>query len=128
MERRGARGPAGTRSRGRRRAARASPATLVGLALWVLVRGHDGYDMAYALLWGDELWHGRLPELESAFAPTPHPLSNLLGLLVAPFGRPGGAEAFRLAIALSFGATGVAAFASGGGCSTASPPGCWRRC
>ena len=92
---------------------RVAAALLVGLALWVVVRGHDGYDMAYALLWGDELWHGRLPELRSAFAPTPHPLSNLLGLIVAPFGRPGGADAFRLAIALAFGATGVAAFEVG---------------
>src|SRR3954453_13579665 len=91
-------------------AARLAGAVLAGLALWVVVRGHDGYDMAYALLWGDELWHGRLPELESAFAPTPHPLANLLGLVVAPLGRPAGADAFRLVIALSFGALGVAAF------------------
>ena len=48
--------------------------------------------------------------LDTPFAPTPHPLSNLLGLVVAPLGRPAGADAFRLVIALSFAATGVAAF------------------
>ena len=96
------------------RLARASPSVAAALALgallWLTVRGHDGYDLAYALLWGDELAHGRLPDLETPFAPTPHPLSNLLGALVAPLGRPAGAEAFRLVIAVSLGAMAVAAY------------------
>ncbi len=85
----------------------------VGFALWILVRGHDGYDLAYALLWGDQLFHGQLPAFASAYAPTPHPLANLVGLLVAPLGRPAGGEAFRLLICISLGATAVGAFQVG---------------
>src|SRR3954468_12630443 len=85
----------------------------LGLVLWIPVRGHDGYDLAYALLWGDELFHGRLPQLRGAFAPTPHPLANLVGALVAPLGRPAGSEAYRLLICISLGATAVAAFQVG---------------
>src|SRR5262249_49141950 len=86
-----------------------SVAALVALAL----AGHLGYDMAYALLWGDQLAHGHLPTLEGPFAPTPHPLANLLGMVVAPLGRPASADAFRIVIALSLGAVGVAAYRLG---------------
>lgn len=82
----------------------------VALAFWFAVRGHDGYDLAYALLWGDALAHGSLPDLRSAFAPTPHPLANALGALLAPFGRPLSADLFRLVTILSLGAVAVAAF------------------
>ena len=88
---------------------RAAAALLIGLLLWVTIRGHDGYDLAYALLWGDELFHRQALSLRAPLAPTPHPLTNLLGVLVAPFGPPAGADAFRLVIALSFGAGVVAA-------------------
>ena len=89
---------------------RAAAALAIGLLLWVTVRGHDGYDLAYALLWGEELFHGHAPSLRAPLAPTPHPLTNLLGFLVAPLGRPAGADAFRLVIELSLGAAAVAAF------------------
>ena len=96
------------------RLARASPsvaaAFALGALLWLTVRGHDGYDLAYALLWGDELWQGQTPSLRGPFAPTPHPLANLLGVLFAPLGRPASADAFRLVIAISLGACAVAAF------------------
>ena len=59
---------------------------------------------------GASSFNGELPDLETPFAPTPHPLSNLLGALVAPLGRPAGAEAFRLVIAVSLGAMAVAAY------------------
>ena len=56
----------------------------------LLFSGHAfiNYDTAYALLWGDDLAHGRIPDLEFDLAPTPHPLSNLAGMVLAP----GGAE------------------------------------
>ena len=56
----------------------------------LLFAGHAfvNYDTAYALLWGDDLAHGRTPDLELPLAPTPHPLANLAGMVL----EPGGAE------------------------------------
>jgi hypothetical protein len=39
------------------------------------------YDTEYALLWGHDLAHGRTPDYDVPFAPTPHPLATLVGLL-----------------------------------------------
>src|SRR5688572_3157544 len=65
------------------------PLALSGL-IALLFAGHAfvNYDTAYALLWGDDLAHGRTPDLELALAPTPHPLANLAGMVL----EPGGAE------------------------------------
>jgi len=40
--------------------------------------GYAGYDAAWALVWGAELAAGRLPSYDTALAPTPHPLANLV--------------------------------------------------
>jgi hypothetical protein len=64
-------------------------AGVLGLAalLWLAYgRGPIGYDTAYALLWGDQLAHGHLPNYMALHAPTPHPLANLAGLALAPLG------------------------------------------
>lgn len=65
------------------------PAVLAALVA-LLFSGHAfvNYDTAYALLWGDDLARGRIPELDVELASTPHPLSNLAGMLL----EPGGAE------------------------------------
>src|SRR5688500_15743645 len=54
----------------------------------LLFSGHAfvNYDTAYALLWGNDLAHGRMPDLEFDLAPTPHPLSDLAGMVLAPDG------------------------------------------
>jgi hypothetical protein len=54
-------------------------------ALWALV-GHGlvNYDTLYALDWGRDLGHGRLPDYGVPVAPTPHPLATLLGLALSP--------------------------------------------
>src|SRR4051812_27116294 len=44
------------------------------------------YDTEYALLWGHDLLHGRTPDYDVAFAPTPHPLATLLGAVFSIFG------------------------------------------
>src|SRR3954447_1599722 len=62
------------------------------------------YDTEYALLWGTDLIHGRTPDYDVAFAPTPHPLATLVGALGAVFGTSFG-EA--LLVALAFLALGV---------------------
>jgi hypothetical protein len=47
------------------------------------------YDTFYALVWGGDLAHGRTPDYGVAVAPTPHPLAELVGLVLAPFGAAG---------------------------------------
>ena len=67
------------------------PAVAWVVVLALLVRvvyggGHLGYDAAYSLVWGDELVSGDLPDYEVPFAPTPHPLMNVLAMPLAPLG------------------------------------------
>src|SRR3954453_8181312 len=56
------------------------------------------YDTFYALVWGSDLAHGRTPDYSVAVAPTPHPLAELIGIALAPFGS--GAEDLILALGL----------------------------
>jgi hypothetical protein len=46
--------------------------------------GLVNYDTLYTLVWGRELAHGVLPDLEVAIAPTPHPLATLGAILLSP--------------------------------------------
>jgi len=59
---------------------------LVGAAVLRLLAGPGlaNYDTLYALVWGRQLAHGDIPDLEVAIAPTPHPLLNLAATLLAP--------------------------------------------
>jgi hypothetical protein len=88
-----------TSGRGARLAARADAlatrrnatiaAALAGLVVLVLffgLRTYPNYDSYYQLLWGQDIAHGRLPDYHVFRAPTPHPLSELVGLLLWPFG------------------------------------------
>src|SRR4051794_2328692 len=56
------------------------------------------YDTFYALVWGGDLAHGRTPDYGVSVAPTPHPLAELLGIVLTPFGAT--AEDLMLAIGL----------------------------
>jgi hypothetical protein len=59
---------------------------LVGAAALRLLAGPGlvNYDTLYTLVWGRQLAHGTLPDLEVAIAPTPHPLANLGAMLLSP--------------------------------------------
>jgi len=46
--------------------------------------GFVNYDTLYSLVWGGQLAHGQLPQYGLAIAPTPHPLLELLGFVLAP--------------------------------------------
>jgi hypothetical protein len=46
--------------------------------------GLVNYDTLYSLVWGRELAHGTLPDLEVAIAPTPHPLATLGAIALSP--------------------------------------------
>lgn len=59
--------------------------------------GFAEYDSAYALIWGDQLSRGELPDYAAAFAPTPKPLAALVGLVLSPLGD--GAETALVALA-----------------------------
>ena len=59
---------------------------LVGAVALRLLAGPGlvNYDTLYTLVWGRQLAHGTMPDLEVAIAPTPHPLANLGAVLLAP--------------------------------------------
>src|SRR4051794_9904839 len=63
------------------------------------------YDTFYALVWGGDLAHGRTPQYSVPVAPTPHPLAELIGFVLTPFG----AAAEDLMLALGLLALGVLA-------------------
>src|SRR5213083_1085171 len=56
------------------------------------------YDTFYALVWGDDLIHGRTPQYDVAVAPTPHPLATAVGAAASLFGDAG--EAVMLGVVL----------------------------
>jgi hypothetical protein len=55
--------------------------------LLVFPLGFPNYDTIYALVWGRELAHGESPDYGAALPPTPHPLTDLVGLVTSPFGE-----------------------------------------
>ncbi|MEA2194073.1 MAG: hypothetical protein QOG42_507, partial [Solirubrobacteraceae bacterium] len=59
---------------------------LVGAVALRLAAGPGlvNYDTLYTLVWGRQLAHGTLPDLEVAIAPTPHPLANLAAVVLSP--------------------------------------------
>ncbi len=67
------------------------PATWVAAVTAVLLAvfpvGFPNYDTIYALVWGRELAHGISPDYGAALPPTPHPLTDLIGLVTSPFGE-----------------------------------------
>src|SRR4051794_34897861 len=64
----------------------AALAGLLVLALFFGLRTYPNYDSYYQLLWGQDLAHAHLPDYNVFRSPTPHPLSELVGLLLSPFG------------------------------------------
>jgi hypothetical protein len=62
-------------------------AAVTAALLLVFPAGFPNYDTIYALVWGRELAHGMSPDVGSALPPTPHPLTELLGLVTTPLGN-----------------------------------------
>jgi hypothetical protein len=48
--------------------------------------GFANYDTLYALAWGGQLSRGSTPAYDVPIAPTPHPLVEVLGVVLAPLG------------------------------------------
>jgi hypothetical protein len=59
---------------------------LLVFAVW---RTYPNYDTFYALVWGQQIMAGHLPDYHVFRPPTPHPLSTFVGWLMAPFGTAG---------------------------------------
>ncbi len=57
-----------------------------GVLLLLFPVGFPNYDTIYALVWGRELAHGDSPDHGAALPPTPHPLTELWGLVTTPLG------------------------------------------
>jgi hypothetical protein len=74
--------------------------SLGAVALRVIAAvGFANYDTLYALAWGGQLSRGSTPAYDVPIAPTPHPLVELLGLVLSPFG-PRAVE--NITVALGF--------------------------
>ncbi len=67
---------------------RAPLATIAGAIVLRLLTGvgFANYDTLYSLVWGQQLERGQTPSYKVPFAPTPHPLLELLGVVLAPLG------------------------------------------
>ncbi len=61
-------------------------AAVTGVLLLLFPYGFPNYDTIYALVWGRELAHGDSPDYAAALPPTPHPLTDLMGLVASPLG------------------------------------------
>lgn len=73
---------------GRWTRARAPLAIVCGaLGLWLAAGvGFVNYDTLYGLVWGQQLTRGETPQYAIQLAPTPHPLVEALGAVLAPLG------------------------------------------
>jgi hypothetical protein len=60
--------------------------------------GFANYDTLYALAWGGQLARGQAPAYGVAIAPTPHPLVEVLGVVLSPLG-PRAVENVTVALA-----------------------------
>jgi hypothetical protein len=88
---------------------------VAGLTVFLLViygPGPIGYDAAYALVWGNDIVNGRLPEFETATAPTPHPLANVSGAVLSLLGESA-LDAFVIVHFVALAALGYAGFLLG---------------
>ena len=80
----------------------ATPAAIVlgAVVLRVIAGvGYVNYDTLYALAWGGQLSRGSVPAYGVPIAPTPHPLIEILGVVLAPLGPHGVLE---VTVALAF--------------------------
>lgn len=84
------------------------------LALWLWIGvGFANYDTLYALVWGQQVGRGQLPDYGLSLAPTPHPLAELVGLVLSPFGPIASEHAVVVLAYLALGSLGYVVFRLG---------------
>lgn len=81
-------------------------AGISAVLLLMFPRGFPNYDTIYYLLWGREIFDGMSPDYGAPLAPTPHPLYDLLGAIVAPLGD----GAITVAILIAYASLGLLAW------------------
>jgi hypothetical protein len=94
-------------------------AAIVAIATgyWLIFsRAFLNYDTLYALVWGRDLAHGRLPDYDGSLAPTPHPLAEAVGAIASLFGTDAGYTIMLALAMLAFGALLFAVFELGREC------------
>jgi hypothetical protein len=89
-----------------------SVVALTGALIVIYGPGALGYDGAYALLWGNDIAHGAVPQFQAPTAPTPHPLANAVGAALSLLGGAA-PSAFVVLTMASFAVLGYAAFILG---------------
>jgi hypothetical protein len=83
---------------------------LIAAFAWRLYGGgFVNYDAMWSLVWGEEIARLHQPSFGAALAPTPHPLSNLVGVALAPFG----ADAERALHLIGYLTVGALVYATG---------------
>ena len=88
-------------------------AAIAGLLWLIFPFGFPNYDTVYMLVWGDELAHGTSPDTGAPLAPTPHPLAELWGLVVSPFGAVTASDLTTVIAYLALGAIGYLVYRLG---------------
>ena len=66
-----------------------APLVIVAAAILLRLRigiGFANYDTLYSLVWGQQIARGQNPGYGAKLAPTPHPLLEALGVVLAPLG------------------------------------------
>jgi hypothetical protein len=76
----------------------------IALAAWAVFDAYLDLDAMYALVRGQQLAQGSLPEYGTPYSPTPHPLTLLTGALASVFGREAGYDLLVGLAYVSFGA------------------------
>lgn len=73
-------------------------AAALGAVAWLMVgRSVVNYDTLYSLAWGRQIVDGSTPKFDLPFAPTPHPLSTLYGIVLAPLSNASSGAVHALA-------------------------------
>jgi hypothetical protein len=91
-----------------------APIAAIAGVLWLIFPfGFPNYDTVYMLVWGDELAHGASPDAGAPLAPTPHPLAELWGLVISPFGAVSASDLTTVLAYLALGAIAYLVFRLG---------------
>lgn len=83
---------------------------VIALLGWLLLRPSPIPDSYWALIWGQEMLNGQLPQVDVPGAPSAHPLGVLVGTVVGLVGRTGAVGLFNGLVLLSLGGALVGIF------------------
>ena len=91
----------------------AASAAIAAAVYAVFPHGFANYDALYTLVWGQQLGRGETPQYDLPIAPTPHPLAELVGLVLSPLSGAHAEDAMVVVAYLALGALGYLLFRLG---------------